>query len=458
MVALDGTALLIAQPSLLRDLHASVVDVQWTSTAYLVAVASLLVLGGRLGDRYGHARLLLIGAAGFGTASVAITVVPDIGWVIACRAVQGLFGALLQPATLALLRFAYPPDKLSTPVAIRTSGIGIAAALGPVLGGALVDQYGWRSVFVVNVPVALLIVVAAVSVKDLKATERPAPTRLDLIGSALMAASLGLLVHALTQVSTSGANGPVILGELAVAAVLAALLVRRQRQDADALVPSAVARSRPVMASMCLLLITAAALFGSLFLASLMLQDGQRLSALASGVQVLPLTMAMVFGAPLVGLALRRWDARRTAITGVLLVVLGIAGLAQFGPVGLTAAVLGAGYAIVMVTATGTVVGDAPPAYAGVVGGLKQTALNIGSTLGIAIAAVIMSGWTSGAAVWALCGFAMLAVVPAALLPGARKRTMGAIAGEPPSGRAAHDAARADRRWKPFRSGGGGRA
>ncbi|WP_405149291.1 MFS transporter [Sphaerisporangium sp. NBC_01403] len=157
IVALDGTALLVAQPSLRRDLGASVVQVQWTSTSYLLAVAGPLVIGGRLGDRYGHPRLMFVGVLGFGAASAGIALAPQAGWVIVLRAVQGVFGALLQPATLALLRLAYPPDRLGTPVAIRTSAIGVAAAAGPVLGGVLVAQMGWRAVFWINVPVALAI-------------------------------------------------------------------------------------------------------------------------------------------------------------------------------------------------------------------------------------------------------------------------------------------------------------
>lgn len=135
IVALDGTVLLVAQPSLQRDLGASMTQVQWTSTAYLLAVAALLVIAGRLGDRYGHPRMLFVGVLGFAAASAGIALAPGVGWVIVLRAVQGVFGALLQPTTLALLRLAYPADRLGTPVAIRTSAIGVAAAAGPVLGG-----------------------------------------------------------------------------------------------------------------------------------------------------------------------------------------------------------------------------------------------------------------------------------------------------------------------------------
>jgi MFS family permease len=152
LVALDGTVLLVAQPNLQRDLGASVAQVQWTSTGYLLAVASFLVIAGRLGDRYGHPRLLFAGVLGFGAASVGIALAPSIGWVIGLRAAQGVFGALLQPATLALLRLTYPADRLGTPVAIRTSAIAVAAGAGPVLGVVLVAHLGWRAVFWVNAP------------------------------------------------------------------------------------------------------------------------------------------------------------------------------------------------------------------------------------------------------------------------------------------------------------------
>ncbi|MEU6238696.1 MFS transporter, partial [Kitasatospora sp. NPDC047058] len=151
IVALDGTVLTVAQPRMQRDLHASFAAVQWTSTAYLIAVASLLVFAGRLGDRYGHQRVFAIGVFGFAATSAGIAAAPGIGWVIALRALQGVAGALLQPATLGMLRAAYPADRLAMPIALRTSAIGLAAAAGPVVGGALTTHLGWRAVFLLTV-------------------------------------------------------------------------------------------------------------------------------------------------------------------------------------------------------------------------------------------------------------------------------------------------------------------
>lgn len=440
IVALDGTVLMVAQPSLQHDLGASMAQVQWTSTAYLLTVAALLVIAGRLGDRYGHPRMLFVGVLGFAAASAGIALAPGAGWVIALRAVQGVFGALLQPATLALLRLAYPADRLSTPVAIRTSAIGIAAAAGPVLGGVLVAHLGWRAVFWINVPVALAIAALTLAVKT-PAPSRTGTQRLDLTGAALLATALAVLVHTLSGVPAHGwTTGPTWLGLAAVAGIAAAL-VGHERRAAHPIVPPTVARSVPVTASVAILLFTTGGMFGALFVTTFFFQDVLGLDPLASGLRALPLTALMVLGAPVAGAALRRYSPRRTAILGTVLVVLGIGGLSQLGTAGTWAAtgvafaVLGAGFATVMVTATATVVGEAPPGYAGVIGGLKQTAMNVGPSLGIAVAASMMllrpsaagaltagvtpamSAPATGPTLMVLAGLAALALLPASLLP-----------------------------------------
>lgn len=438
IVALDGTVLLVAQPSLQRGLGASVAQVQWTSTGYLLAVAGLLVIAGRLGDRYGHPRLMFIGVLGFGAASAGIALAPNVGWVIVLRAVQGVFGALLQPATLALLRLTYAPDRLGTPVAIRTGAIGIAAAAGPLLGGVVVEQLGWRAVFWINVPVALVIAALTLALR-VPTPARTGSQRLDLVGAALLASALAILVHTLADVPVHGwTAAPTWLG-FAVAAGATVVFVVHERRAAHPIVPSAVARSIPVTASMVLLLVVSGGMFGALFVSTFFFQGMLGLDALDTALRVLPLTALMVLGAPVATAALRRYGARHTAIAGVGLVVLGIAALSRIGP-GSTwilteaaFAVLGAGFAAVMVTGTGTVVGDAPPGYAGVVGGLKQTAMNVGPSLGIAVAAGIMlpksSGVgpvsvmpapTMGPTLLTLAGLAALGLLPALLLPRAR--------------------------------------
>ncbi|MFD5468953.1 MFS transporter [Streptomyces sp. NPDC127105] len=424
IVALDGTVLLLAQPSLQRDLGASIAQIEWTSTGYLVAVAALLVIAGRLGDRYGHPRLLLVGVLGFGAASAGIALAPNVGWVTALRVVQGGFGALLQPATLALLRQAYPPERLGTAIAVRTSAIAVAAGSGPILGGLLVGHLGWRAVFWVNVPVAFVIAAFVLAVRT-PVPARADSSRLNLNGAGLLALALAVLVHALAAVPERGWTAAPTLFELLAVAGILAVLARHERRATHPIVPPAVARSAPVTASMAVLLVTSAGLFGSLFRATFYLQDTLRLDPLTCGLRVLPLTVLMVLGSPAASAALRRYGARHTAIAGTALVVVGIAVLSRLEAdspwivMGTAFGVIGAGFAAVMVTATGTVVGDAPPGYAGVVGGLKQTAMNIGPTLGIAVAAGMTGSAVStmSSALLVLAALTALGLLPAARLP-----------------------------------------
>ncbi|GGU85085.1 MFS transporter [Streptomyces filipinensis] len=410
VVALDGTVLTVAQPRLQRDLGASFAEVQWTSTAYLVAVASLLVFAGRLGDRYGQRRVFALGLLGFGAASAGIGAAPGVGWVIGLRAVQGVFGALLQPATLGMLRAAFPPDRLARPLAVRTAAIGLAAAAGPLVGGALVTGLGWRAVFFLNV--------LPVLVFALPALLRPEPpvagsrTPLDLPGAALLAVALACLVHALTARPVSGAG-------LAVAAVTAALLVRHERRVASPLLPTAVIGSRAVGAALGVLVVVSAALFGALFVATYVLQRRLGLDPLHSALQSLPLAVLMVASAALCPLPLRRFGARGTTTTATALLALGVlvlSGATSTPALGAAFALLGAGFGTVMVAATQVIVRRAEVAVAGVAGGLQQTALNVGPAVGVATATALMNTGT-GPALLALAGLAALAVPLACALP-----------------------------------------
>ncbi|MGW2016971.1 MFS transporter [Streptomyces sp. NPDC001927] len=445
VVALDGTVLTIAQPTLQRDLGADFGQVQWTSTGYLVAVASLLVFAGRLGDAYGHRRLFVIGTLGFAATSAAIALAPGIGWVVALRVLQGVAGALLQPATLGMLRAAFPPDRLAMPIALRMSAIGLAAAAGPLVGGALVTAYGWRSVFVVTAVPALAIALLAATTpaaapakgeatqgeskqaetaknetaknkpaKDKPAQaetakDKPAPglppqprtaasaaSALDLPGAVLLAVTLAGLVHVLVAVPESGwspATGLALCAAVAAGVVLA----RHERRAARPLLPPALLRSRPVLAGLATLLASSSALFGALFVATYLLQDVRGLDPLTSGLWVLPLAVLMVLGAPAAALLQRRFGPRRTTAGGAALLALGVLLLSRLDatatavPTGVCFALLGAGFGTVMATATAVVVHRAPVAEAGVAGGLQQTAMNVGPALGVAAATLLMT-------------------------------------------------------------------
>ena len=426
IVALDGTVLSVVQPLLQRDLAASVGQVQWTSTGYLIAVASLLVFAGRLGDRYGHRRLFALGMLGFGAASAGIGFAPGVGWVIGLRIVQGVFGALLQPATLGMLRAAYPPERLGMPIALRTSAIGVAAAAGPLVGGALATAFGWRSVFFLNVVPALALGALALAVRTPE-SRAGRPVRLDLPGACLLAVALAALVHTLVGLTDGGVT--VLLGP-AVTVAAGGAFVRHLRRTPDPLVPSAVFRpgAGPVAAALCVLVAASAAMFGALFVGTYFLQDVLGLDPLGAGLRALPGPVMMVLGAPVAAVLARRWGPRRTAAGAMALLALGIALFSELGPaatapeIGGCFLAIGAGFGAVMVTATAVVVRHLPLAHAGVAGGLQQTAMNIGPTVGVAVATVLMTrgtgaGLSLGATLTPFVAVAVLGALLAVRLP-----------------------------------------
>ncbi|SOE10394.1 Major Facilitator Superfamily protein [Streptomyces sp. 2323.1] len=428
LVALDGTVLTIAQPTLQRDLHASFVQVQWTSTGYLIAVASLLVFAGRLGDRYGHQRLFALGTLGFAATSAGIGLAPGIGWVIGLRVAQGICGALLQPATLGMLRATYPEDQLGMPIALRTSAIGLSAAAGPVLGGALVAHLGWRAVFFLTVLPALVtgamalvvrvpdgrgpavrvpairlpaggVPAAAPAPRRVPAAAAPGASlaaRLDLLGACLLAVALLCLVYTLVALPESGWTAVTGAGAVTAVAAFGAFL-RQERRTASPLVPLGFLGSPPVAAALAVLLSASAALFGTLFVGTYFLQDVLALDPLQSALRVLPLAVMMVLSAPAAAVLQRRHGARRTTVVAMTLLTLGILLLSLLDrssaapAIGAAFLLLGAGFGTVMVTATAVIVHQASADHAGVAGGLQQTAMNIGPTLGVALATMLMT-------------------------------------------------------------------
>lgn len=424
IVALDGTVLTVAQPTLQRDLDASFAEVQWTSTGYLIAVASLLVFAGRLGDRYGHQRVFAIGMVGFGAASAGIGVAPGIGWVIGLRVAQGVFGALLQPATLGMLRTVYPPDRLGMPIALRTGAIGVAAAAGPLVGGALVTPFGWRAVFFLNVVPAVVMGVLAWAVRG---PERPPDSRvgLDLPGACLLAAALVFLVHTLVGTPGSGWTAGSSLGLVAATAAGTAF-VRHERRTASPLLPPEVLGSKAVGSALGLLAVASASMLGALFVSSYFLQDVLGLDPLHTALRALPGPALMVLSAPASAVLMRRYGPRRTTAVAMALLALGVLVLSGLDEtsgtvhIGTGFLLLGAGFGAVMVTATAVVVREVSAASAGVAGGLQQTAMNVGPTVGVAVASTLMTYThvAMGPTLAALAGVCALGVPLALRLPG----------------------------------------
>ncbi|OII66726.1 MFS transporter [Streptomyces sp. CC77] len=397
MVALDGTIVAIANPAIQRDLGASLADVQWITNGYLLALAVALITAGKLGDRFGHRQTFLIGITGFAAASAAIGLSDTIALVIAFRVLQGLFGALLMPAALGLLRATFPAEKLNMAIGIWGMVIGASTAGGPIVGGLLVEHVSWQSVFFINVPVgALALVMGLLILKDHRAQN--APRSFDLLGILLLSAAMASLIWGIIKAGESWGWGSLntwafLLGAL-VLFVLFALWQTRVREP---LVPLGLFRSVPLSAGVVLMVLMAFAFMGGLFFVTFYLQGVKDLSPVDSGLRLLPLTAMMIVSSPLAGALITRFGPRIPLVGGMVCTA-----SAMFGMLTLTSetgtlatslwfALLGLGLAPVMVGATEVIVGNAPLELSGVAGGLQQAAMQVGGALGTAVLGAVMS-------------------------------------------------------------------
>ncbi|KUF20059.1 MFS transporter [Streptomyces silvensis] len=397
MVALDGTIVAVANPAITKDLDASLADVQWITNGYLLALAVALITAGKLGDRFGHRQTFLIGVVGFGLASGAIGMSGSVSLVIAFRVLQGLFGALLMPAALGLLRATFPAEKLNMAIGIWGMVIGASTAGGPILGGVLVEHVNWQSVFFINVPVGVVALVLGVLIlKDHRA--RNAPRSFDIPGIVLLSAAMFALIWALIKAGDPwGWGSGRTWAFLGAAVVCFALFAWWETRVAEPLIPLGLFRSVPLSAGTALMVLMAFAFMGGLFFVTFYLQNVRGMSPVDSGLHLLPLTAMMIVSSPLAGALITRFGPRVPLVGGMVCTA-----VAMFGMTAMTTgtgtlvmsvwfALLGLGLAPVMVGATEVIVGNAPLELSGVAGGLQQAGMQVGGSLGTAVLGAVMS-------------------------------------------------------------------
>ncbi|MFB7030656.1 MULTISPECIES: MFS transporter [unclassified Streptomyces] len=402
MVALDGTIVAIANPAIKADLDASLAQVQWITNGYLLALAVALITAGKLGDRFGHRQTFLIGIAGFAAASGAIGLSDSIAAVIAFRILQGLFGALLMPAALGLLRATFPAEKLNMAIGIWGMVIGASTAGGPIVGGLLVEHVSWQSVFFINVPVGVVaLVFGLVILKDHRAEN--APRSFDIPGIVLLSGAMGTLVWGLIKAGESwGWGGAKTWGCLLGAVLLFVLFALWETKVKEPLIPLAMFRSVPLSAGVVLMVLMAFAFMGGLFFVTFYLQGVKGLSPVDSGLRLLPLTAMMIVSSPLAGALITKFGPRVPLVGGMVCTAAAMFGMITLSEgtdtlvMSLWFALLGLGLAPVMVGATEVIVGNAPLELSGVAGGLQQAAMQVGGALGTAVLGAVMSSKVSG--------------------------------------------------------------
>ncbi|MFJ8278096.1 MFS transporter [Streptomyces griseoviridis] len=395
MVALDGTIVAIANPAIKDDLNASFADVQWITNGYFLALAVALITAGKLGDRFGHRQTFLIGVVGFAAASGAIGLSDSIPLVVTFRVLQGVFGALLMPAALGLLRATFPAEKLNTAIGIWGMVIGASTAGGPILGGVLVEHVNWQSVFFINVPVGLLaVLLGLVILLDHRAEN--APRSFDVLGIALLSVAMFCLVWALIKAPAWGWGDGRTWAFIAASVVCFALFALWETKVKEPLIPLGLFRSVPLSAGVVLMVLMAIAFMGGLFFVTFYLQNVHGMSPIDAGLHLLPLTGMMIVGSPLAAFLIGKLGPRVPLAGGMAATALAMYGMSTLqtdtgsGVMSLWFALLGLGLAPVMVGATEVIVGNAPMELSGVAGGLQQAAMQIGGSLGTAVLGAVM--------------------------------------------------------------------
>ena len=328
--SLDATVVNVALPHIGADLGADVAGLQWVISGYLLTLASFILLGGAAGDRWGRRRVFLIGAIWFGAASVACGLAPTLQFLIAARIVQGVGAALLTPTALALLQSVFVVDDRGRAVGAWSGLGGLAGAIGPFVGGLVVDGPGWRWAFLLSVPLLVAAVLAARAVPEVPLPARPA--HFDGLGGVLAVATLAPLTWTLTEGPSRGWTSPVVLVPLALSVLAAGAFVVRQFTTATPLVPPALFRSRDFSVLNLATFSLYAALGVVFFLVVYQLQVSAGWTALAAGAALLPATLLMLVGSARSGALATRIGPRPQLVIGPLLVAAGAVLLSRIGP------------------------------------------------------------------------------------------------------------------------------
>lgn len=428
MAFIDGSVVNVALPAVQHGFGSSVAAMQWVVNAYLLSLGALVLLGGALGDRVGRVRVFMAGVALFTAASLACGVAPGAGMLVAARAVQGIGAALLVPGSLAILGATFPAAERGA--AISTwSGVGaLTTALGPVLGGWLVDAVSWRAIFLLNLPLAAATLWLARGIADSR--DAAASGVPDWPGAALLAAGLGALTYGFIEAPSRGfGNGPVPLCLGAGVALLAGFAVQ-ERRAASPMVPLDVFRSRVFTGANGLTLLLYFALSGVLFFLPFTLVQVHGYTAAAAGAALLPLSVLLGTLSRPVGHLAGRVGARPLLVAGSLLAALG------FGLLGLRAgdgrywtgvmpgmAALAMGMALAVAPLTTTVMGAVPPERSGVASGINNAVARVAGLLAVAVLGVLAAGTD------AVAGFRHVAWAGAACAAGAAAVAAGTIGG-----------------------------
>ncbi|MGP3979893.1 MFS transporter [Streptomyces sp. KR80] len=402
IVSLDTTVLNVALPSMRRDLGASVSGMQWTIDAYTLVLASLLVLAGSTGDRVGRKRVFQAGLVLFSLGSLLCSLAPSLGWLVAFRMIQAVGGSMLNPVAMSIITNVFTdPKERARAIGVWGGVVGISMAAGPLIGGVLVENVGWRSIFWINLPVGLAAL--ALTARYVPESRAPEARRADLVGQLLVIVVLGSLTYAIIEAPAAGWSSPLILSCTAAAILALVALVHYERRHPEPLVDPRFFRSAPFSGATLTAVCAFAALGGFLFLNTLYLQDIRGLAALGAGLWMLPMAAMTGVCAPLSGrLVGSRGPRLSLLLAGVSMTTSGVL-FAAFDVASSDGAMLigyvlfGIGFGLVNAPITNTAVSGMPRSQAGVAAAVASTSRQVGTSLGVAVIGAVLATGVRGA-------------------------------------------------------------
>ncbi|AEW99172.1 MFS transporter [Streptantibioticus cattleyicolor] len=401
LVNLDNTIVNVALPDIRTQLRPGVAGLQWIVDSYLLTLASLLILSGSLGDRFGRRRVFGTGLVAFAAGSLLSSLAPSTGWLVAFRVVQAVGASMLNPVGMSIIGNVFPqPQARARAFGVWGAAVGLGMASGPVLGGVLVQACGWRSVFWAGIPVALAVAVCArLFVPESRSPARGGP---DLAGQGLVLVLLAGVVFTIIEVPRAGLWSPrTVLG--AVPAVLAAVALGPvERRRRDPLIDFRFFRSVPFTTSMVIAVLTYAAIGGFLFLNTLYLQDVRGYSPSRAGLYTLPMAVGTAVGAQLSGRLVRSRGAvvalvaAGLCVSGAALLTMAVVGTRSSVPLLTGYALLGLGFGGANTPVNNTAMAGMPRSRAGVAGAVASSSRQVGQSLGVAVFGAIVAAGAGG--------------------------------------------------------------
>lgn len=401
IVSMDATIVNVALPAIRSDLGASVSSLQWVIDIYTLVLASLLMLSGATADRFGRRRVFQIGLTLFAVGSLVCSLAPTIGLLVAARAVQAIGGSMLNPVAMSIITQVFvDPKERARAIGMWGAVVGISMAVGPMVGGVLIDLVDWRAVFWVNIPICVVVLIlTALYVPE---SRSPVMRTLDPVGQVFAVLALAAVVYGLIEGPSHGWGSPLTLSVFAVAAVAFVGFLVAERRHPDPFIDLRFFRSIPFSAATAIAVCAFASWGAFLFLMSLYLQEIRGLSAVATGAMLLPPALAVLILSPLSGRAVARFGTRPSLVVAGVALMISSAMMVTIGAdtslvyIGVIFGIFGIGFGAVNAPITNSAVGGMPRHRAGAAAAVASTSRQVGVSIGVALAGSITGVAASG--------------------------------------------------------------